>query len=68
MSAKHIEHTHADRKGTAWCGRKLDQFHWRFLDIDHAANNGMAGGMQVACKRCTDAVIKAITAGQKGAE
>lgn len=61
---KHIEHTRVDMKDKSWCGEHLQQFDFHFLDIDHAAYNGAAGGCLVACKRCTDAIMMAITAGQ----
>lgn len=59
---KHIQHTHADKIGTAWCGRRIAGF--AFQDIDHAAYNGMANGRLVACKQCTKAIIRCLTEGQ----
>lgn len=61
---RHIEHTRVDMKNKSWCGQHLQQFDFHFLDIDHAAYNGAAGGRLVACKKCTLAIIKAITEGQ----
>ena len=61
---KHISHTRADMPKTAWCGEKLT-FDWAFESIDHAANNGMSRGRLVACKACTDAVIRCLTEGQE---
>ena len=61
---KHIAHTHADMKKMAWCGEPLT-FDWAFENIDHAAYNGMGKGRLVACKACTDAVIRCVTEGQE---
>jgi hypothetical protein len=55
-----IAHTHAEKAGTAWCGRTLEPFEWRFLDIDHAAYNGLAQGRTQTCAACVNAVVAAL--------
>ena len=59
----HIRHKHLDLNKTSWCGVDLN-LDWAFENIDHAAYNGRAQGRLVACRACTDAVIKCLTEGQ----
>lgn len=56
-----IQHTHAARKGTSWCGRPLASFDWSFVDIDHAVYSTQSGSRLLACKECVDAVVKALS-------
>lgn len=49
----------------SWCGRSLFRMDKAFIDATHAAENGARGGRPVACRQCTDAVVKALTAGQQ---
>lgn len=34
----------------SWCGRRLYEFAWHFMDASHAALNGRANGRLVACQ------------------
>lgn len=56
-----IQHGHVTRKGSSWCGRELEE--WHFVDVDHAALNGEQGGRLQACPECSNAVIAALTKG-----
>lgn len=61
---KCIADTHIDNKGKSWCGRNISmQFY--FASIDHAAMNGRGGARLVACKGCTDAVMRGLSNGQE---
>lgn len=53
---KCIQHTHADLKGQAWCGR-LCSMEWVFQSLDHATYNAASGGYLVACPECVHAVM-----------
>jgi hypothetical protein len=64
---KHIAHTHADKKGLAWCGAALGCFEWSFAGIDHATYNATSGGRLVACPACVEAVAKALASPDGGA-
>jgi hypothetical protein len=55
---RHIRHTHVDRKDSAWCGARLTQFDWCYLDIDHAAYSAPRDRIQP----CPDCVVAAILA------
>lgn len=52
-----IQHTHAEKENTSWCGRTLSNFEWCFQDIDHAAYNIMSRGMLVPCPDCVATII-----------
>jgi hypothetical protein len=52
-----IKHTHEEKKEFSWCGERASGA-WMFADIDHAVYHAMNGGRLVACKDCTDAIIK----------
>jgi hypothetical protein len=54
---KCIQHTHAEKQKTSWCGKQLSSFDWVFQDIDHATYNVMSGGRQVPCPECINAII-----------
>jgi hypothetical protein len=56
----HIEDTHADHRGYAWCGAPLAGGEFVFRNIDHAAMNGRGNGRLVPCPECRNAVIKAL--------
>ncbi len=53
-----IAHTHADKKRTTYCGRKIESFEWVFNGIDHAANTRMNKDSLLVCPQCRDAVAK----------
>ncbi len=57
---KHIRHTHAEKKRTAWCGAALTEFDWTFQDIDHAAYTVMNGSFQQPCPECVKAVVETL--------
>ncbi|MFI5230755.1 MAG: hypothetical protein ACHQWU_16915 [Gemmatimonadales bacterium] len=57
----HVAHTRLDLLGTTWCGRTYTQFNWVFIGIDHAANSGIGGSRLVPCKRCVQAITKALS-------
>lgn len=52
-------------KRATWCGKVAHPFDFHFLSVDHAALNGRAEGRLVACRACTDAVVKALHNGQQ---
>ena len=54
---KCIQHTHAEKQKTSWCGKQLFSFDWVFQDIDHATYNVMSGGRQVPCPECVNAIF-----------
>ena len=60
---KCIQDIHVDNQGKSWCGRYIGR-EFAFTGIDHAALNGRNGGFLVACKACTEAVIKSLSNGQ----
>ena len=51
-----IQHTHANRKKTSWCGKTLYSFDWVFQDIDHATYSIMNQSRQVPCPECITAI------------
>lgn len=53
---KCIQHTHADRKRTSWCGKTISSFDWVFCDIDHAVYATMSYARQVPCPECVAAI------------
>jgi hypothetical protein len=53
---KCIQHTHAERKKTSWCGKSLYSFDWVFQDIDHAVYATMNEARQVPCPECIAAI------------
>ena len=61
---KCIQHTHAEKLKTSWCGNKLYYFDWVFQDIDHAAYSAMSGGYNVPCPECINAVLGVLTEGK----
>jgi hypothetical protein len=53
---------HADHMGESWCGRRITmEFH--FTGLDHAAENGAAGGRLTACPECLKAAVAALSNG-----
>jgi hypothetical protein len=56
----HIAHTHAEHKGTAWCGASV-WGEWKFLDIDHAAYAVKQQQRLQPCPACVVAVINTFT-------
>ena len=52
-----IEHTHAQKLGTSWCGRLLLAFEVPFQGIDHAAYATLNGDRLVVCSECAAAVV-----------
>jgi hypothetical protein len=55
-----IQHTHAEKQKTSWCGEQLSSFDWVFQDIDHATYNVMSGGRQVPCPECLNAIFEVL--------
>jgi hypothetical protein len=53
-----IQHTHADRKKTSWCGKSIYSFDWVFQDIDHAIYATMSEARQVPCPECIAAICE----------
>jgi hypothetical protein len=54
-----IQHTHAERKGTTWCGRPLGPLgEFCFVDIDHAAYERLRGGRLLVCPECARIVTE----------
>lgn len=56
---------HMDRKGLAWCGRSTPSLAWSFVDVDHVAQNGRAGGRLVVCPECLKAIESALRNGHE---
>ena len=54
----HIDHTRAEHKGRAWCGRRIESF--SFVNIDHAAYNAKRCGYLLVCRDCVREVKKAL--------
>ena len=52
-----IQHTHADKQKTSWCGKTLYNYDWVFQDIDHATYNVMNGGRLVPCPDCVNVIF-----------
>jgi hypothetical protein len=44
-----------------WCGRPIDNF--VFVDVTHAALNGVQEGSLVLCEDCRDLIVKALSNG-----
>jgi|LakMenE18May11ns_1017448.scaffolds.fasta_scaffold9651710_2 hypothetical protein len=57
---KCIQHTHADRQKTSWCGQGLSSFDWCFQNIDHAAYSIENQNLQVPCPECLLVVKSAL--------
>lgn len=53
-----IQHTHADKLKTSWCGEKLHNFDIPFQDIDHATYSVMNGGRLVPCPDCVNVIME----------
>lgn len=53
---KCIQHTHAERKKTSWCGKSLSSFDWSFVDIDHAVYATMNNDRLIPCRECITAI------------
>ena len=56
-----IQHTHADKQKTSWCGERLSNFDWCFQDIDHATYTVMNEGRQVPCPDCVNVIMETLT-------
>lgn len=56
-----IGRSHVQHLDKTWCGKRADGFH--FVDIDHAAENGLQHGRLVACSECVAAIFKALQNG-----
>lgn len=52
------------RPPKSWCGSKEMPF---FVDATHAALNGLAGGLLVACPDCVREITKALRSGHEDA-
>lgn len=57
-----VSHDHADLRDISWCGRNVSA-EFRFIGVDHAAENGRQGGRLVACRECVAAIIEALQQG-----
>ena len=55
-----IQHTHAEKQKTSWCGKQLFSYDWVFQDIDHATYTMMNGGRLVPCPDCVNAIINVL--------
>lgn len=60
---KCIRQTHVDLAGKTWCGKSAIGF--CFVDVDHAAQNGLQQGRLVACPECVEAVVAALHSGDE---
>lgn len=56
-----IERAHVHYKGMSWCGKPV--FGFKFVSIDHAAENGKQQGRLVACPECVEAITQALKNG-----
>lgn len=55
-----IARTHNNHVGHSWCDQYVKSgFH--FMDIDHLAENNLAGGRLIGCPECIKKIIEAIT-------
>jgi len=57
---KCIAHTHADKIGVAWCGRRLVH-EWAFVDIDHAVYTVEQKQRLVPCQACVAAICQILS-------
>lgn len=48
----------------SWCGKNV-QYEFAFVDVSHAAYNGLSQGRLVCCKDCSDRIIAALKNGQE---
>jgi hypothetical protein len=58
-----VGRSHIDHKNETWCERRADGF--VFAGIDHAAENGKAGGRLVACPQCVEQIGIALAFGNE---
>jgi hypothetical protein len=52
---------------TTWCGRGPGS-EFRFMNIDHAAENGASEGRLVACPACVAEIVKALRNGSEAVD
>jgi hypothetical protein len=57
---KCVRRTAAGFEHKAWCGRDIWSHEFSFENVDHAAENGMAGGRLVTCPACRKAIAAAL--------
>ncbi len=60
MESRCIEHTHADKTGTSWCGKKV-ALEWTFENIDHAVYNQLNEGRLTPCSDCVAKIVSLLT-------
>lgn len=52
-----------DVSGYTWCGKLNHNFNWQFVDVTHAALNGLQEGRLVCCTDCYKNIVKALSNG-----
>lgn len=57
---KCVQHTHAEKLKTSWCGRILSSFDLAFQTIDHAAYTRLQDGRLLICPQCKHEIIKTL--------
>lgn len=62
---RHVQHTHADHPGKAWCGVRVVS-EWAFMDVTHAAYSGLSESRVIVCPKCLSVIVKALSNGQEG--
>jgi len=63
-----IRRNHVAHDKESWCGKSTYGFDKPFLDVDHAAENGLQGGRLVACRECVTAATAALQNGHDDPE
>ena len=53
-----IQHTHAEKQNTSWCGKQVYSFDLPFQDIDHATYSVMNGSRLVPCPDCVNSIFQ----------
>lgn len=49
--------------GYTWCLKPICNFNWQFVDVTHAALNGLQEGRLVCCTDCYKNIVKALSNG-----
>lgn len=52
-----------DLTSKTWCGKPIYNFNWQFVDVTHAALNGLQECRLVCCTDCYKNIVKALSNG-----
>lgn len=55
-----IQHTHAEKQKTSWCGKNLFNFDLSFQDIDHAVYSLANGSRLLPCPDCVNVIVNVL--------